>query len=88
MAHEEAEIERYLKHAEWIEWEDTWGVSTWQPISRRRTDTEPTRCYSVGYVLNETDESVVLAMSIDTLGNCDHSLTIPKNVILKRYTIR
>lgn len=78
----------YLARAEWIEWTDAWSYSGWRSIHRVEEDPNVCRNHSVGFVVKETDESVMLAQSIDTtMDNCDGVMAIPKVNIVNRYTI-
>lgn len=74
-----------------IEWVDSSHGGGWQFMAD--LDAEPQHCYTVGYLVRETDDAVTVATSVG-VGNdglvsqvCD-CMTIPKSVIEKRRVIK
>ena len=72
---------------EWIRWIDSVRLSSdWQPLPQ---DFEPAVIETVGFVMRETDTSIVVVQNIDNVnGNVSGAMTIPKVAVLKRWKVR
>jgi hypothetical protein len=68
-----------------VDWIDSAGYPNW-------TSTEGTflcaKCKTIGYLIQENEESISLAQSKDDGIGVDHIYTIPKSVIKKRRVLR
>lgn len=71
-----------------IEWLDAEGGSSWKPEADVAT-ARPAHCISVGFVVAENKECVVLVQSLDP-GNstADNHLVIPARNIEAQVTLR
>ena len=65
-----------------VEWLDALAQGEWHEAKR-----EDLRCKSVGFVVYEDDQQIELAGTI-TDGMCNNSITIPKQMIVKRKVIK
>jgi hypothetical protein len=65
-----------------IEWLDALAQGEWHEPKR-----EDLQCKSVGFVVYEDDQQIELAGTI-TDGMCNNSITIPKQMIVKRKVIK
>jgi hypothetical protein len=65
-----------------IRWQDPESFEDWHDISE--TSDELAKIKTVGYVIKETDKSIVVALSVDESNySCSQSLIIPKVLIDK-----
>ena len=64
-----------------MEWLDALAQGEWHEAKR-----EDLKCKTVGFVVFEDDEQIELAGTI-TEGMCNNSITIPKQMIVKRKAI-
>ena len=64
-----------------IEWLDALAQGEWHEAKR-----EDLHCKTVGFVVYEDDQQIELAGTI-TEGMCNNSITIPKQMIVKRKAI-
>ena len=64
-----------------VEWLDALAQGEWHEAKR-----EDLKCKTVGFVVFEDDEQIELAGTI-TEGMCNNSITIPKQMIVKRKAI-
>lgn len=77
----------------YVEWLDSSSTSSWTPLSELK-DTTVARCISVGFVVAESEEAVVLMQSFEPARDDDHrdfgdhTITIPKFAITKQTTLR
>ena len=71
-----------------IRWVDSVGVSGWRSRSALKSTRQHLDHESVGYVLEETDYSLVIIQSQQRSGDddhmADHMLEIPKAAIVER----
>lgn len=69
---------------EWIRWVDSVRLSSeWQPLP---ANFEPAVIETVGFVMRETDTSLVVVQSIDNEnGNVSGAMAIPKVAVIKRW---
>jgi hypothetical protein len=65
-----------------VEWLDALAQGEWHEPKR-----EDLQCKSVGFVVYEDDQQIELAGTI-TDGMCNNSITIPKQMIVKRKVIK
>jgi hypothetical protein len=65
-----------------IEWLDALAQGEWHEPKR-----EDLQCKSVGFVVYEDEQQIELAGTI-TDGMCNNSITIPKQMIVKRKVIK
>jgi hypothetical protein len=65
-----------------IEWLDALAQGEWHEPKR-----EDLHCKTVGFVVYEDDQQIELAGTI-TDGMCNNSITIPKQMIVKRKVIK
>ena len=65
-----------------IEWLDALAQGEWHEPKR-----EDLQCKTVGFVVYEDDQQIELAGTI-TDGMCNNSITIPKQMIVKRKVIK
>ncbi len=77
----------------YVEWVDSAGISRWQDLATLRKS-RPSKCMSVGFVLDEGDDFVNLVQSLDPplhgddSDNGDNTICIPKVAITKMTTLR
>jgi len=64
-----------------VEWLDALAQGEWHEAKR-----EDLQCKTVGFVVFEDDQQIELAGTI-TEGMCNNSITIPKQMIVKRKAI-
>jgi hypothetical protein len=76
----------YHEAAEWIRWVDSVGSEGWEDIADGR-DLAVEPVDSVGFVIKETADRVVMAQGVTKDGSSFHRLAIPKCCILKRWAI-
>jgi hypothetical protein len=70
-----------------IEWSDSYGYGgEWQAIKRAKVDRAS--IHSVGWVLDDTDEGILLVQSVDEEGAYLNSLVIPRGTITRRTELR
>ena len=79
---------------EYIEWIDSTGYNSgWFPIKDIKDNEaiqkeDYLKCYSIGFVVLETDFSITISDTIEFVNSSIHNaLTIPKMAILKRERI-
>lgn len=78
----------HLKQAEWVEWIDHAGSGGWQETAKAE-ETNLGRCHSLGFVVYEDEERIVLAQSVDIeFSNTDNRVAIAKKLIVGRWPIR
>ena len=65
-----------------VEWLDALAQGEWHEPKR-----EDLQCKTVGFVVYEDDQQIELAGTI-TDGMCNNSITIPKQMIVKRKVIK
>lgn len=65
-----------------VEWLDALAQGEWHEPKR-----EDLQCKTVGFVVYEDDQQIELAGTI-TEGMCNNSITIPKQMIVKRKVIK
>lgn len=65
-----------------VEWLDALAQGEWHEPKR-----EDLHCKTVGFVVYEDDQQIELAGTI-TEGMCNNSITIPKQMIVKRKVIK
>jgi hypothetical protein len=65
-----------------VEWLDALAQGEWHEPKR-----EDLQCKSVGFVVYEDDQQIELAGTV-TDGMCNNSITIPKQMIVKRKVIK
>ena len=65
-----------------VEWLDALAQGEWHEPKR-----EDLHCKSVGFVVYEDDQQIELAGTV-TDGMCNNSITIPKQMIVKRKVIK
>jgi hypothetical protein len=77
-----------------VEWIDSAGGTRWMQLSEI-VGNGPDRCFSVGYVLRETDDQLTLLQSLaphddhqDYGQSGDNYIVIPKFAITKSRTLR
>lgn len=78
--------EGYERRAEWIRWVDSVRLdSSWAKVPDNYT---VSTVDTVGFVVREDDEAVVVAQSVDPANDmiCG-AMAIPKVAIVKRWTI-
>ena len=66
----------------YIEWLDALAQGEWHEPKR-----EDLHCKTVGFVVYEDDQQIELAGTV-TDGMCNNSITIPKQMIVKRKVIK
>lgn len=66
-----------------VEWLDAGSLSGWRQPTEH-ADEGPLRCRTVGYVLRDDEECLILAQSQASSGQVAASLTIPRSCIKKR----
>lgn len=67
-------------------WDDATDLPTgW---SAEVPEPEPALVLSVGFLINETDEHIVLALDVDASGNHNGRSQIPKGMVKQRKTLR
>jgi hypothetical protein len=67
----------------YVEWIDANSHAGWQDRSEIAKDASVSRCYSIGFVIKETKEELVIATTVsDDEANC--WIAIPKSWIRKR----
>lgn len=71
-----------------VEWIDAEGGSRWQP-EEFYTDAHVAHCVSVGFVMSEDRERIVLCQSLDA-GNAtaDNHIVIPAFSVTRQVTLR
>lgn len=77
----------------YVEWVDSAGSHRWTDTAELRKF-RPSRCKSVGFVIDEADDYVHLVQSLDPpmdandSDNGDNTICIPKVAITKSVTLR
>lgn len=67
-----------------VEWEDAASEDKWQTMAEAVDGLErPWMVNSIGYLIHDTPEGVILAGSIDPEGNVCMALKIPRGMIRK-----
>lgn len=70
----------------YVEWIDANSSVGWQGKDEIEKDAKVSRCYSIGYVIKETKEEIVIATTVsDDEANC--WIAIPKDWIRKRRKV-
>lgn len=78
-------MNKYKKvEVEWLDAQSGFGLA--QPIEEL-IDTELTTTYSIGYLLHEDDEKIILGFMLFGENMVKHDQTIPKGMIKKITTI-
>ena len=82
-------LDRTLRRAVFVEWMDAVGWHAgWIDLDQISERLSCTTILSVGYVLRENKDEIVLVQSVDTKNATgDHVLAIPKNRVLKVWEI-
>ena len=71
-----------------VEWLDSWSEHGWRPVSEG-AELGPDHCVSVGFLINDAPDRLVLAHSVSTeIQNAAGWLTIPKVAITKQTMLR
>lgn len=72
-----------------VEWIDSCTNGVWAPPSYHITESKPTTCRSIGYILVEDTKKIVVAqsMSLNTGNICD-TMSIPRVAVLKIKRIK
>ena len=71
----------------YVEWMDSFGRSGWAPLESLRAE-RPSKVVSVGFVLRENDEAVLIVQSLSDHDNGDNSIVIPKVAITKMRRVK
>lgn len=76
------------KRAVFIEWVDSCGAGHWQNADKVTERLKATTVISVGYVLRDDDEEIVIAMSLDVVTeDVAHVLAIPHVAVVGIWEI-
>jgi hypothetical protein len=67
----------------WCEWIDSCTTRGWQHPSEMDNDDDGLRCWTIGFLVEETDVSITLAESYSAHGAFNCPLTIPRVAIIK-----
>lgn len=71
-----------------VEWIDSFGSHAWIPRIDAM-ETKPSKCYSVGYLLKEDENYIVLSQSYDPqVENVGNVLSIPVKVVISMTQLR
>lgn len=74
------EVKHKIAHVIWEDSSETYGWHDIEPLSA-----EPVWCVSVGFIIRQTKEAIVLALSLGNLGSgmnqANGIMTIPKSAI-------
>lgn len=68
-----------------ILWVDSVGASHWE--KKYYLDDASMHCRSVGFLVSENEDSIVVSCSLGFCGDCNAPLKIPKVSIVSFYTI-
>lgn len=74
-----------------VEWRDSYQTHGWEQIEKTKTETaEPNylNCTSVGYLIDDSNDRLTLAMSLGQHANAADFLTIPREAILNMRPLR
>jgi hypothetical protein len=80
-------MSKVITHVRWV---DSLGSSRWRPRNETKSDRKQLDHESIGYILEETEYSLVLLQSQQRHGeHIDNTMEIPKVAIVERrdYTI-
>jgi hypothetical protein len=76
------------KRAVFVTWVDSSGAGHWMDADFAASKVRAGPIYTVGYVLREDDEEIVLVQSLDfDNDNVGHTLAIPKVAVLDVWEI-
>jgi len=77
-----------MKKAIYIEWEDSSAMAgrVWQE-REQVSEQELCRCSTIGFVINETKDSITIAGSMESNDYVSGDMTIPKSAIRKRRIV-
>lgn len=71
--------------AVYLEWTDSSAFKGWQYPG---VDTTPSKICSIGYLLEDKPDHIVITTSLSNTGSFMDALTIPKCAITKRKALR
>ncbi len=80
-----SKLEEFTKRTVWIEWLDSQTQSHWQHPSAKAV--EDIECVTLGFVVWETDEAIVVAATVAATGSVLDSITIPKVCITRLHEV-
>lgn len=64
-----------------VEWEDSMSTSGWAPTDKHNELSQDLRCISIGYVIADTKDRVILAQSQSTHGSAADTISIPRSAV-------
>lgn len=71
-----------------VRWLDSWAEHGWRPVTEGAS-LEPDHCVTVGFLMHESDELMVIAQSISVdIPNGAGWVSIPKVSITERRTLK
>lgn len=70
-----------------IEWDDASAGGGWQHKDDRRQDCRPYRCRTAGFLIDETEHSVLLCLNLSSNNKYSETMQIPKTQIRKRRVV-
>lgn len=68
----------------WIEWVDSMMTNGWQHDPSADKDL---KCWTVGFLIGETDDAVAVASSVSEPGAVLDQITIPRVAITKMFEV-
>ena len=79
-----------MKKALYVEWDDSSSMAStvWSNKEALKKNNKPCRCRTVGFVFDETSNSITLVSSLDGGDYVSGDMTIPKPAIRKRRVVR
>lgn len=78
------EVEYPLVYLRWVD-SSSYSRANWHPISEHDVSAE--EIYSTGFIVDESDDFLTLAMSISVGGNMLGDITIPKLAIRENLRV-
>lgn len=80
------DIEQHAHALIYVEWLDSWSSDRWQRHDDALPDAAPLPCYSVGWLLADGAQGIVIAGNYGEQESCGR-MTIPHSVITRRVVL-
>ena len=67
-----------------VEWVDSCTRGNWDSLERHRKESRPSRCRSIGYLIESSDRCITVAQSMSTDSqNISDTMSIPRKAITR-----